>query len=157
MKRCLHKAEFRILKVLSAALGAFLGVCCSSPTPLYGAPEYGMPYVDYKISGTVRAKQLGQPISGISVSLVDSLDSTPVGDTVLTDSTGKYAITLTEGIWRYAWILRARDVDGADNGSFMPKDTVVAIPESDLAGAGGTWYEGHGEKTVDMELEEERP
>jgi hypothetical protein len=35
----------------------------------------------------------------------------------------------------------------------MEKDTVISLPESDLQGASGRWYQGHGEKVVDMRVE----
>jgi len=146
----MNKITVAFLRLLSLSIGAILGIFCNCGSP---APEYGMPHADYAISGTVRSADTNVPIGGLFVSGADSLDTAYLLDTATTDSLGMYSLEFTSAQAKSTWLLRVTDVDSIENGSFMEKDTVISIPESDLRGANGSWYQGHGEKVVDMRVE----
>lgn len=97
-----------IYGALSFSTALFIFQAC------YGTPmDLGM---DVLIKGSVKSKETNQPIPGIKVSL---------------QNYPQYGITDGEGkFWLYATMdcsykLRFEDVDSAQNGSFLPRDTVV--------------------------------
>jgi putative lipoprotein (rSAM/lipoprotein system) len=154
ISRICRKTTFRFLKLLSLSISAVLGVFCNFGGCVYGpAPEYGMPHADYRISGTVLSSDLNLPIEGISVTIRDTLDASGAMDSTGTDSLGRYVLQFSEAPWRNTWRLKAEDTDSFENGTYISKDTVISIPESDLQDGSGSWYEGHGEKTVDFQLD----
>jgi putative lipoprotein (rSAM/lipoprotein system) len=147
---------FRILKLTSLGLSSILGLFCNpgSIGPMYGVvAEYGMPWADYKVSGTIHASDTRSVLSGIRVSLKDTTAGSCPIDTVYTDSVGKYAMTFSHAPWNNTWVLHAEDIDSAANGSYSAKDTIITIPDSTLDSASGSWYLGHGEKNVDLDLD----
>jgi putative lipoprotein (rSAM/lipoprotein system) len=151
-----HLFYLRILKLLSLALGFLLSVMCKNPfevLPLYGVAKYGMPYADYKIIGSIKAADNLEAIAGIKVSVRDTGCTCQAKDSVFTDGAGKYSLEFSQPPWNSAWLLEAADIDGENNGNFTLKDTVVSIPDSTLTGGDGEWYNGHGEKNVDIDLD----
>lgn len=152
MTKLYHKTSFGILNLLSILICSILGMffgCNVGPDPV----EYGMPYADFKVAGTVRSTEQGLPIKGLLVSLRDTLNTSGSIDSVKTDSLGKYSLEFSDAMWDNAWILSVKDIDSIDNGSFIGKDTAISIPESDLKGSDGKRYYGQGEKSVDLNLD----
>jgi putative lipoprotein (rSAM/lipoprotein system) len=142
------------LRMFSLSIGALLGIFCNCGGCMRGpVVEYGMPHADYTISGTVRSADANLPVFGLFVSIRDTLDTAYILDTAATDSLGMYSLEFSTAPWKSTWLLRVKDVDSMENGPFIEKDTVISIPESDLRGASGSWYEGHGEKVVDVKVE----
>jgi|WetSurMetagenome_2_1015567.scaffolds.fasta_scaffold04603_7 putative lipoprotein (rSAM/lipoprotein system) len=144
-----RKASLHVLRFLSLVIGGVLGLFCNRPGPI---PTYGMPYADYQISGTVLSADQDAPVKGLSVSLRDTLNASAITDSGVTDSLGRYSLQFSGAPWENTWVLKVRDVDSIENGSFRAKDTVISIPESDLREPSGNWYEGHGEKIVDVKI-----
>jgi putative lipoprotein (rSAM/lipoprotein system) len=151
-------AYIRILKLFSCVIGFILTIGCRLPPsteqPLYGVvAEYGMPYADYRITGSIKASDTFLGIEGVKVSLRDTGCACVARDSALTDSAGAYALEFGGYPGQSTWSLTATDVDDAANGSFAPKDSIVSIPQSDLTGGDGSWYSGRGEKNVDLNLD----
>ena len=119
--------------------------------PLYGVPDYGMPWAQYRVNGTVRAKATQQAIPGIEVMLGDTGALEFIADTG--DSLGRYGFYFSARPSPATWQLIASDIDADSNGRFTPKDTIISIPESTLTGGDGEWYQGSAEKTVDIDLD----
>ncbi len=149
------KAMFRILKLASLAITGVLGIFCNCDGVMYGpAPAYGMPMADYKISGTVKSSATQLPVKGLNVFAADTLPSSYTRDTSITDSNGAYSLEFSSYPDENNPIkVTITDVDGASNGSFSPKDTIVSIPSTDLKDPNGTWDKGHAEKTVDIKVD----
>jgi putative lipoprotein (rSAM/lipoprotein system) len=144
------------LRGLSALIGCLVALLCgcrNAVEPAYGVVAYGMPWANYVVSGQVTVRVTHQPVSGIQVSLADTLQQSANLAADTTDATGRYELAFGAFPRDYAWRLSSRDIDGPANGLFTPKDTVVSIPESTLTGGDGQWNAGNGQKTVDLEMD----
>ncbi len=151
MAKLYKKTTFTIMKFFSIIIGSVLGSIFNISCGPF-AVEYGAPHADYKISGTVKSAQSQTEIPGIAVLRYHGSDTLFYEDSTVTDSLGKYSFTYSDGISE--WTIRAKDIDGDENGNFSTKDTTISIPNSELTGGDGDWYEGSAEKTVDIDLEE---
>jgi putative lipoprotein (rSAM/lipoprotein system) len=121
---------------------------------MYGpAPMYGMPNADYKVSGTVLSADQNLPIKGLSISIRDTMNTSGIIDSTETDSLGRYSMQFSGFPRENTWDLKVKDIDSIENGSFITKDTIISIPESDLQEPSGNWYKGHGEKNVDLKVD----
>jgi putative lipoprotein (rSAM/lipoprotein system) len=100
----------------------------------------------------VRAQRGETAIPGIALSLLDTLTSYGISDTVTSDAAGRYIISFTGNPDRNTWVLRAWDRDGPENGDFLPADTVIAIAREQLSGGDGCWYAGAAEREIDVRL-----
>jgi hypothetical protein len=95
--------------------------------PMYGVVLYGMPYVSFTIKGTVRSLSDNALIEGIKVAVKDTTTKMTI-DSAFTTDNGAFFMTFTQAPGFNTWILEAQDVDGAQNGSFQNKDTLISIP-----------------------------
>jgi|GEM_PF-1168820 putative lipoprotein (rSAM/lipoprotein system) len=150
-----HKAPFLIFKLFSfitgSVLSIFFTIGCTKPNNELIA-SYGMPVADFKVSGTVRSADQHLPIKGIAIYLSDTLDSAQAGAPVTTDSLGKYLLTADVfPNFQGKVIIHARDFDSSLNGSFLPKDTTISLPDSAFKGASGE-YLGLDSENVDLYL-----
>lgn len=156
MTRLCRRTVFGILKLSSVLIGVLLGIffgCSCGNGPLEYGPmpvEYGMPYADFKVIGTVRSADSSLPVKGLSVSLRDSMNASRIIDSARTDSLGRYLLEFSGFAFGNIWTLSVKDMDSSANGSFAEKDTVISQPP--LQGGDGHWYEGHGEETVDVNV-----
>jgi putative lipoprotein (rSAM/lipoprotein system) len=142
------------LKTSSAAIGAAVGFllgCDCLPFPI---AEYGTPHADFKVSGTVTSRQTSQPVPGILVSIYDTANTVQASDSAMTDSVGHFLLKFTDHP-SAIWILRVRDIDGDTNGKYTGKDSTISIPEGELTGGDGKWYEGSAENEINFELDSE--
>jgi hypothetical protein len=57
------------------------------------------------------------------------MNNSRIRDSAITDSLGRYALEFSNILTANRGILSVKDIDLSENGSFMPKDTVVSIPE----------------------------
>jgi hypothetical protein len=96
---------------LSLTAVAFVFQAC------YGTPEdFGL---DMCIEGVVTSKTTNKPISGIKVSIEHEIDYS-----TLTDSAGQFVMFVPSEPQIYK--VKFEDVDDAQNGVFLPKDTTFA-------------------------------
>ena len=145
---------FRILKLTGICLSFVLGLFCTTrPTVVRVSSLYGMPWADYKVSGTIYASNTHKALNGMKVTLTDTAYGSRPIHTQVTDSSGKYDFKFSGAPWNNSWILQAGDIDSTANGSYINKDTTITIPDSMLDSAVGAWYNGHGEKHVDLNLD----
>jgi putative lipoprotein (rSAM/lipoprotein system) len=151
MKKLYRKTSFGFIKFISLLISSLLGIFFGSSC--FYTVEYGMPHANYKIKGVVKAAKTGSPISGILVSLRDTLREKMVTDSTFSDSLGRYIFEYSD-FPEISRILRAVDIDGNENGEFIQKDTIISIPESELTGGEGGWYHGYCEKNVDIQMDE---
>ena len=139
---------------------------------IYGLEEYGTPYADFTVKGTVVEKATKKPIKGIQVGYSYPYDTgfapmygpppAPYASKahVITDAQG--AFTLTDRFYAGEYLTNASvpiipvyvvDIDGATNGSFQPEylevDFSKVVPEDP-----DSWYGGKYTVTISVELTE---
>jgi len=111
-KRKIARAVFG---TLSFSTALFIFQAC------YGTPSDLMR--DNKVEGVVTSKNTGLPIPGIKVSWLNQ----PYSE--VTDPSGKFVFYLPVN---EEYILRFEDVDAAQNGSYLRKDTIVKVTGGQL-------------------------
>lgn len=110
-------------------LGVSAAISCDNvlQTPdMYGcppAPEYGVPVMEYRLKGKVTDSYSGKPIPGVQVTATDA-------EPVYTSEDGKFTCNgiATPGD---ILILKFKDVDGSDNGYYVPETMEVAVERID--------------------------
>lgn len=124
-----------------------------------GPAEYGCPYTDYKVKGTVVSED-NEPIVGIRV-VVSTWSNTT--DTIYTDAEGKYSSKELYGSSPLGFeetdSIFFDDVDSTANGKFISK----ALPLSDYEATevesdtddNSLWYDGAYEVEVNVTLTED--
>lgn len=160
IKSACKKTGKRLLKLWGAILAFFLGITgMNCPlygiAPLYGVPEYGMPYAEFNINGKVKSSSTQVTIPGIKVSALDE-NLNILNETAYTGVNGDYSVTFTTpGAVDMAVIMRFEDVDGIENGSYNNKDVDVTINQDDYVDDTPVddWDDGYGSKTVDVDLD----
>lgn len=157
MKKSVLKSLDKIILVFLGFLG-FFG--CETPA------EYGTPYADYEISGTITDSISSEPISQIKVILSDSIDYTYqnsiypaheyIRDTVYSDSSGKYSFKFTAMPYNeVSFHLKTIDIDGpSNNGDYKSRNVNVNIISTDwIDKVGKNWYTGKAIKEQDIKLQ----
>jgi putative lipoprotein (rSAM/lipoprotein system) len=153
-RKFFRKVSSVFFKIVCLPISATLGIFCNFGGCMYGpAPEYGMPSADYKISGTIMSSDQNKPISGLLVSIRDTMQTTGLIDSIKTDSLGRYSLQFIWPLSDYTWKLKVEDIDSTENGSFIAKDTAISISESELKDPDGQWYMGHAEKNIDLKID----
>ena len=76
-------------------------------------------------------------------------------DSTLTDASGNYEVLVFRSPHDQNFSLNFKDIDGATNGSYIQKDTIVEFKKNQFLGGDGAWDEGEVEKTVDIKLEDQ--
>ena len=148
------KSKFRSIysKILSACL-VLLGF--SACDIINTGCEYGVPSANYKVSGiVVSSDDEKKPIENIRVVMVEYYEREFLyGDTVFTDSGGKFEIKRDDGYTYNQFKIKIQDVDGEDNGLFEDVEQVIEFKNSDYKGGDGSWYRGEAQKdmgTIEM-------
>lgn len=142
MKHILTK-QLRILNEIGSLLLMLLGFGCST-----GVQEYGTPRATFQIKGRV---------------VTDNQEGIP--NIQLTGIFGKYDTctvtkTETDGSFKmnFSYIpltdlkITAEDVDGDENGSYLPAVQEIHLTEKDFQGGDGNWYAGELEKEITIRL-----
>lgn len=122
MKRSLSKLFLLLLGWLG------LASCVTDPDP----PEYGMPYADFLIDGTVVSAEAKEPIQGIELKFKDK--------TTFSDANAKWSFAVRGTPFPSTYFIIATDVDGDDNGGAFDPDTVWISPTKTKPGL--DWYAG---------------
>jgi putative lipoprotein (rSAM/lipoprotein system) len=114
-------------------------VSCEIFAPvMYGSPpaEYGVPTMDYRVTGTVTDSQTGEPVKGIKIE-----SETLIGpqDPVITSETGEFVYEDT--CYPHDKItLQFTDIDPLEDGSYMPRTVEVELKK--IQDGDGRWYNG---------------
>ena len=113
-------------------------VSCEIFAPvMYGSPPvaYGVPTMDYRVTGTVTDSQTGEPVKGIKIQSA-SLDAP---DPVITSETGEFVY---EDRWypHKKITLEFTDLDPFEDGAYMPKTVEVELKK--IKDGDGHWYDG---------------
>jgi putative lipoprotein (rSAM/lipoprotein system) len=114
--------------------------------------EYGTPHADFVINGKIQSKLNNQAVPNIRVIVKDTTEgwNTPL-DTAFSDGSGNYTINFSEFPIDKAYLLSVSDVDGASNGEYADKDTLVEFKNPQYIGGDG-WYKGVATKTADIKI-----
>ncbi|WP_163629018.1 radical SAM-associated putative lipoprotein [Paludibacter sp. 221] len=141
MKKILIKTFDKIVLLILSITGFFWGCDIIS----IGGAEYGTPYADFKLKGTVVNKDTKKPIQNIRV--------VSHRDTVYTNKSGKYELNhKEEGRTLY---VKFEDIDGEDNdGYYLEKEIECTFTQEDKVEKGSGWYEGKYQKEQHIELEQ---
>jgi putative lipoprotein (rSAM/lipoprotein system) len=151
-----------ILAGLLTLLG-FSG-CEIGETPV----EYGTPYADYTVKGTVVNRADGKPVKGIRVSYTRPNESIAMYGVIptsyeerLTDTSGDDgSFTLSERLYIFdenpAYVY-THDIDGTANGGYFGIDSLaVDFSKVKPGGKPDGWYDGEYTVTVTVELTDKR-
>jgi Secretion system C-terminal sorting domain len=96
--------------------------------PLYGIIVwYGPASAQFSVKGTIRSQADNAAIENVKVFLKDTTTKQVV-DSALTAADGSFSMTFIQSPVFHTWIFEAQDIDGAQNGSFQNKDTLISIP-----------------------------
>ena len=161
----IKKASLKGVNWALAAIITLLGFVGLTTT---GCVEYGSPYADYKVKGTVVNKATQKPIEGIQVGYYDHNvePGVPLGDKspakfVKTNSKGEFLFTLNP---LSEWIpfqmidnvrvlpVYAQDVDGELNGLYESTYILVDFTKAIQTKKSKNWYEGEFTATLKFEI-----
>ena len=133
------------------SLLAILGFAACEPMA-----EYGTPSAEFIIKGTVTDSVSSIPIPNIRIIRGDSTSySYPLFDTIYTDATGKYEMSVNAfPVESPTFQLKADDIDGTQHGGdFQSKTVQVVFTSTDWTETKSTpWFVGKAQKTVDFKL-----
>ena len=158
MKKLIFKPYEKIIIALLGLIGLLTGCDLIHPP----VAEYGVPYANYELTGTVTDSITSIPIQNIKVTVTNThtyteKDSTFTRtDTLVskgTDKTGKYDIRFEFfPLEELTFEIKTEDNDGpANGGDFSPVNRQVTFKSSDLSGGKG-WYNGKALKTIIIKL-----
>jgi putative lipoprotein (rSAM/lipoprotein system) len=120
--------------------------------PLYGVVvEYGMPYARYTFEGTVASSEDSSTISGARVYVYVQGSAEP-SDSADTDESGNYSVEVLTNL-NENWALKAKDIDGNENGEFETADTNIVIAEDSLKGGDSGFDLGSATARTDIYME----
>ena len=147
------KTCFRVIDKIIALLATFVGLqgCYRDVMPAYGVPT-----VDFHISGRVENK-LSQGISGIEVAIKEGNSEYFYYESAIdtTDVDGSFEINGLEYIHDRKYWLVAKDIDSTENGAYK-SDSILFIVPCDKIGDDDYWLHSHDitEKDLIFVLEE---
>ena len=132
--------------ILTSILG-FLGFSCSIIHE--GGEEYGCPYADYELMGTVQDEE-GKPIANVDVTELDTVFGLPDKILATTDKQGQYD---THGPWQYPPTSKFHFQFTSKDTVYEQLDTVIPINRFPLRGGDSDWYDGKRTIRVDVVLQ----
>ena len=145
MRKKVLQSSNRIIAFLMAVLG-FASACKDAVI----VAAYGSPHADFIVKGNISSAQDNTILKGIRV-IAKVSDYANDCDTVKTDATGNYS-TKVSSLPDTKVKLNLTDIDGVDNGSFEPLDTLVTFTNARFTGGDGNWYSGTTEKVLNLKM-----
>ena len=147
----MKKLKIHLLKRHNKLIGMMLsllgfGAACTLPACEYGPPavEYGTPHATFIVKGEVKSETSSSAIPNIRVVMNY--------DTAYTDASGKYQVETSDFPDDQAYLVEFRDVDGTDNGSYQPLDSIVEFVDPEFTDGTGSWDAGKTEKEVNIKM-----
>ena len=144
----------KVLRTSNKVIGFFislLGVACSGVSFLDLKVAYGTPSAIYILKGTVTSAKDNSPLKGISV-VAKTLELGLRADTVKTDDSGNYATKIIALEPKLQVNLSYTDIDGLENGTFQPLDSLISFKDVKFTGGDGKWNQGTAEAVVNIKL-----
>lgn len=144
MKHIITK-RLRFLNGIGSSLLMLLGFSCSA-----GVQEYGTPRATFQIKGrVVTDNQEGIP----NIQLTGIFGENDTCTVTKTETDGSFEMNFS-----YVPLtdlkITAEDVDGDENGSYLPAVQEIHLTEKDFRGGDGNWYAGEVEKEITISLKE---
>ena len=117
------KSIFLIKRLLLKKLLVILGVC--SAGLMTSCAKYGALVSTFymNLKGTVKSKESSQVISGIKVEVINGIQNSNGN----TDTNGAFSINAEIDDVDNTVNLHVSDIDGALNGSYLSKDTIITL------------------------------
>jgi putative lipoprotein (rSAM/lipoprotein system) len=117
------KSIFLIKRRLLKKLLVILGVC--SAGLMTSCAKYGALVSTFymNLKGTVKSKESSQVISGIKVEVINGIQNS----NGITDTNGAFSINAEIDDVDNTVNLHVSDIDGALNGSYLSKDTIITL------------------------------
>jgi putative lipoprotein (rSAM/lipoprotein system) len=117
------KSIFLIKRRILKKLLLILGVC--SAGLMTSCAKYGTLVSTFymNLKGTVKSKESTQVINGIKVEVINSLQTS----NGITDANGAFSINTEIDDVDNSVNLHVSDIDGALNGSYLSKDTIITL------------------------------
>ena len=112
---------------------------------------YGTPSAYYIIKGNVVSAKDNSPVKGIRV-VAKTADLWIKVDTVKTDASGNYSAKISAFETKLQVNLSYSDVDGLENGTFQPLDSLVSFTNAKFTGGDGNWNQGTAEAIVNIKM-----
>jgi putative lipoprotein (rSAM/lipoprotein system) len=131
--------------ILTSILG-FLGFSCTIINE--GGEEYGCPYADYELMGTVQDEE-GKPIADVDVTELDTIFGLPDEILATTNKHGQYN---KRGEWRYHFASKYHFQFNSKDTQYAPLDTIIPTNRFHFSGGDGDWYDGRMTIKVDVVL-----
>ena len=126
--------------------------------------EYGAPYANYTVKGSVVNKATGKPIEGIRVAYGPEPTVAPMygvipapfqpKDYVMTDTKGEFKLTTNSFLIPDQTTVYVDDIDGEKNGLYQSEIFRVDFSEAEQIEKSKGWYEGEYAVTAKVELTE---
>jgi putative lipoprotein (rSAM/lipoprotein system) len=132
-----------LLSLLLAALG------CTEKEPVC---EYGTPHATFIVKGTVRSKTNAQPVPKVKVEMNYDSPESGTYSSALSDNNGNYEVKTEDFPNDQTFSMKFTDPDGAVNGLYLEKDTVVEFKNPVFTGGDGNWYDGETKKELHIKL-----
>lgn len=129
----------RFCRFMLALMGFAVVDGCNIVADMYGplpAPEYGVPNVDFRVSGMVVDSQTKQPVKGIAVEYFHHLNGP---GTVYTDDAGRFLVE-AEQFSSDKTQLTFTDVDGSANGEYETEEVEITMKK--IADSNSAWNDG---------------
>ncbi|MDR2919213.1 MAG: radical SAM-associated putative lipoprotein [Tannerella sp.] len=161
----MSKYKRRLIKGTNWALAGLLSLLgftrCGLINP---ADEYGTPWSSYAIKGAVTDKVTGEPVKDIEVKIAIPDSITPYYSEELknswkttTNGEGEFKLSDTPESYLQEIPIVASDIDGAKNGLYQSDTIYVDYKGAIQTEKGKGWYNGEFTKTIQIQLEEEKP
>ena len=126
--------------LLLALFLTFLG-CSNNDEPI---AEYGTPHATFIVTGTIQSETDDEAIPGIKVEMN--------GSSAHSDESGNYEIEVSDFPTDQTFSMKFTDEDGAENGTYMPLDTIAEFVDPQFTGETDSWDEGQTEKEINIKM-----
>lgn len=161
----MSKYKRQLIKGTNWALAGLMGLLgftrCSTDSPV---DMYGTPWSRYIIKGAVTDKATGKPIEGVEVKIAipDSIayyypEELKNSWKTTTDGEGEFKLSDTPESYVKEIPIVVSDIDGAKNGLYQSDTIYVDYKGATQTEKGKGWYNGEFTKTIQIQLEEEKP
>jgi putative lipoprotein (rSAM/lipoprotein system) len=101
-------------------------ISCDGDDDIVAVPEYGVPVMEFRISGRAVDAKTGHPVKGIAVTHIHPEDKYERQDTTWTSEKGEF-IVQRSSFPSDKMILKFTDVDGSENGEYSVEQVEVPL------------------------------
>jgi putative lipoprotein (rSAM/lipoprotein system) len=136
----------KVLKYILAVIGFVFGFSANV------AAQYGVPPSNFRIKGVVLSENDKTPVQNIKVKINEKKKWIASSST---NSKGEFVFHITDEELGDTIFLNVSDVDGASNGSYKNKDTILKFVWNDFKSIQDNFYDGENDPAVKIYLKPE--